>query len=312
MRSYHPPMDCPEGAERQNAPMDVKTLDRPDGTTLVALVDGDAPAGAELLVYHHGTPAAGPADGLLLQAARAAGFRLVEVVRPGYGPASRQPGRTVADVVPMVEAWAAHLGAERFATIGRSGGGPHAIATAALLPGRCVGALSLAGVAPYQAEGLDWTAGMGQDNLDEFAASAAGEAELEAFLAAAHAGLSTVTGADVVEQMASLLPEVDREHLVGGFGDHLAAQIRWSLSTGIWGWFDDELAFIAPWGFDLVNIEVPVLVWQGSDDLMVPFAHGQWLAASIPGAVPHLKQGEGHLSLAAGLQPGLEHLRSLL
>jgi len=307
-----PSISCSQVGGRQNARMELRTLSQPDGAALVALVDADAPAGAEVLVYHHGTPAAGPADGPLLGAARAAGFQLVEIVRPGYGPASRQPGRTVADVVPLVQAWADSLGVDRFATIGWSGGGPHAIATAAMLPDRCVGALSLAGVAPYQAEGLDWTAGMGQDNLDEFAASIAGEAELEAFLSSAYTGLSAVTGADVIEQMASLLPEVDREHLVGGFGDQLAEQIRWSLATGIWGWFDDDFAFISPWGFDLASIEVPVLVWQGSDDLMVPFAHGQWLAASIPGAVSHLQQGEGHLSLAAGLQPGLEHLRSLL
>ena len=283
-----------------------------DGSTGAAFIDVDAPAEAEVLIYHHGTPAAGPEDGYLLKASRAAGFRLVEIVRPGYGPASRQRGRTVADVVPIVQAWAAHLGVERFATIGWSGGGPHAIATAAMLPGSCVGALSLAGVAPFEAEGLDWTAGMGQDNLDEFAASVAGASELETFLTGAQDGLSTVTGADVVEQLASLLPEVDREHLVDGFGEHLAAQIRWSLAQGIWGWFDDDLAFVSPWGFDLAGVEVPVLVWQGSEDLMVPFAHGQWLAANIPSALPHLKQGEGHLSLAAGLQPGLEHLRSLL
>lgn len=292
--------------------MHLRTVTLPDGSTLAGLIDMDAPAGAEVLVYHHGTPAAGPERGPLLDAARAAGFQLVQVVRPGYGPSTRQPGRRIVDVVPLVEALLADLGVERFATIGWSGGGPHAIATAALMPARCAGALSLAGVAPHDADGLAWTDGMGQDNLDEFAASVAGEAALEEFLSRAHASLATVTGAEVVTELASLLPQVDREHLADELGEDMAAQIRWSLAQGIWGWLDDDLAFVSPWGFDLGSLEVPVLVWQGTEDLMVPYAHGQWLAARIPTAVPHLATGEGHLSLAAGLQPGLEHLRSLL
>lgn len=284
----------------------------PNGASLATLIDDAAPQQAELLVYHHGTPAAGPTDEPLLDAARAAGFRLVQLVRPGYGPSTRQPGRRIADVVPLVAALLADLGIERFATIGWSGGGPHALATAALLPGRCAGALSLAGVAPFAADGLDWTQGMGQDNLDEFAASVAGLESIQGYLSQAAEGLSQVTGDDVVAQLSSLLPEVDREHLANGAGEAMAAQIRWSLSEGIWGWLDDDLAFVDDWGFDLQGMQVPVLIWQGSADLMVPFSHGQWLAQHVPGAVPNLVDGQGHLSLAADLQPGLEHLRALL
>ena len=66
------------------------------------------------------------------------------------------------------------------------------------------------------------------------------------------------------------------------------------------GWLDDDLAFVQPWGFDLAALSVPTFVWQGSDDLMVPFRHGQWLAGQIPGVTAHLERGEGHLSIAVG------------
>ena len=127
-------------------------LNLASGARLDYLVEGDGDA---LLVYHHGTPAAGPIPHDLITAAATHGFTLVELVRPGYGESTRQPGRSVADVVPLVEALADHLGHERFVTMGWSGGGPHAIATAALLPQRCAAALSLASVAPYGEGDLD-------------------------------------------------------------------------------------------------------------------------------------------------------------
>lgn len=284
------------------------SMDLPDGARLDYFaddVDGD------LLVYHHGTPAAGPLDPHMVAAARAHGFRLVELVRPGYGESTRQPGRSVADVVPLVAGLADHLGAERFATFGWSGGGPHAIATAALLPGRCAGALCLAGIAPYGAPGLDFLAGMGEDNIEEFAASLSGEAALEAFLSEGARGLAEVSGAEVVDAMLGLLPPVDQAHLREGYGEILAAELRWSVRNGIWGWFDDDMAFCRPWGFDLGALEVPVQIWQGTDDLMVPVAHGEWLAGAVAGARSDIRAGEGHLSLAgAAMSEGFARLRS--
>ena len=291
---------------------DARDLALPDGGTLQYFVDDGAPADAALLVYHHGTPAAGPLGDDLVLPAREAGLRIVELVRPGYGGSTRQPGRTVVDVVPLVTALADHLGHERFVSLGWSGGGPHVLATAALLPERCAAALCLAGVAPYDAEGLDYLAGMGEDNIAEFGAAVDGAGPLEAFLSEAGGALSAVTGPEVNEAMSSLLPEVDKAHLTGEEAEHLAAELRWSLSTGIWGWFDDDLAFVAPWGFDLSAIGVPVQVWQGSEDLMVPFAHGRWLAARIPTAEPVLVDGEGHLSLVPRIGEGMAALRAHL
>ena len=271
------------------------TLELPGGQTLEYIVAGDGP---NLVVYHHGTPAAGPIPGSLAAAAADHGFTVAEVVRPGYGASTRQPGRSVADVVPLALAVADALGHEHFATVGWSGGGPHALATAALAPTRCVGALSLAGVAPFDAEGLDFLAGMGQDNIDEFSAALAGTAQLSDYLTAAAEGLRAVTGGDLVAAMGSLLPPVDRAHLAGQTGEELAEELRFSVAAGIWGWHDDDMAFTQPWGFDLDMVGSGAHIWQGSDDLMVPFAHGQWLANRIPGAAVSLLDGQGHLSLA--------------
>jgi pimeloyl-ACP methyl ester carboxylesterase len=284
----------------------------PDGSVLQYFLDEDAPADAGLLIYHHGTPAAGPLGPDILEPARAAGLQIAEVVRPGYGGSTRQPGRTVADVVPLTAALADHLGHHRFVSLGWSGGGPHVLATAALLPDRCAGALCLAGVAPYGVDGVDFLAGMGEDNIAEFGAALEGAQALETFLTEAAQGLAGVTGPEVNEAMSSLLPAVDKAHLTGEAAEHLAEELRWSVATGIWGWFDDDVAFVEDWGFDLSGITVPVQVWQGSEDLMVPFAHGQWLASNVPGAVPRLATGEGHLSLVARIGEGMAELRDAL
>lgn len=266
-----------------------------DGAVIEYIVDVTVEADRPLLVYHHGTPGAGPITADLLRPARARGFRTVELVRPGYG-GTRLPGRSVADNAKLTAALVSHLGAERFASCGWSGGGPHTLADVQLLA-NCVAAVCIAGVAPYDEPGIDFLAGMGQDNLDEFGA-ALEPPKLEAYLAAAATELANVTNATMREAMGSLLPPVDLAHLEDS-PDDIAAPLRWSVALGIWGWFDDDIAFTRPWGFDLRAISKPVVVLQGSADLMVPFAHGQWLVEVIPGVTAKLGAGEGHLSIAA-------------
>ncbi|HET7069331.1 MAG TPA: alpha/beta hydrolase, partial [Nocardioides sp.] len=220
--------------------------------------------------------------------------------RAGYGASTRRPGRSVADEVEDAMAVLDHLGAEDCLVAGWSGGGPHALACGALAPDRVRGVLCIAGVAPYDADGLDFLDGMGQENHDEFGAALDGEAALRSYLEAARPELLEIRGDQIITQMATLLPPVDRESLTGEFGDFLAAGFRQSVSVSVDGWLDDDLAFARPWGFDLSTVTVPTHVWQGSDDLMVPFAHGRWLAAHLPGAVVHLEQGEGHVSIGIG------------
>ncbi len=287
------------------------TLRMGDGATLQYILDTTVRSDAPLLVYHHGTPAAGPVSPALLDASRTAGFRLVELVRPGYGTSDRVPGRTVASNTARTRALVDHLGGGAFASCGWSGGGPHTLADAALLPD-CVGALSIAGVGPFDAADLDFLAGMGADNVAEFGA-ASDPAALESFLTAAADGLRSGDADAMRREMASLLPPADLAFLDAATAGNLAASLAWSVEHGIWGWFDDDIAFTRAWGFDPADIRVPVTLLQGADDLMVPFAHGQWLAASMPHAHAVLEQGEGHLSIVARhLGAAVRALRSLL
>jgi pimeloyl-ACP methyl ester carboxylesterase len=269
----------------------------PDGRHLDVRVTG--PADGLPLVFHHGTPGAATPVHALERAVHARGLRLVTTSRPGYGRSARQPGRSVVDVVADTDAVLAALGAERCVTMGWSGGGPHALACGARL-GAAAAVLVVAGVAPYEADGLDWMAGMGEDNIVEFSATLQGEDRLRPLLRQQGELLRGISAGDIVASMESLLPDVDRAALTGEFGEDMAASFRDAVRVGVDGWLDDDLAFAKPWGFSLAEISVPTMIWQGSADLMVPFAHGQWLASRLPAASAHLEEGEGHLSVGLG------------
>jgi len=269
----------------------------PDGRRIDMRVSG--PADGLPLVFHHGTPGAATPIHALERAVHARGLRLVTTSRPGYGRSTRQAGRSVVDVVADTDGVLAALGADRCLTMGWSGGGPHSLACGARL-GAAAAVLVVAGVAPYDADGLDWMAGMGEDNVVEFSAAAQGEDQLRPLLLRLGELLRNVRAADIVGSLQSLLPDVDREALTGEFGEDTAAGFREALRISIDGWLDDDLAFTKPWGFSLTEITVPTVIWQGSADLMVPFAHGQWLGSRLPAASVHLEEGEGHLSVGLG------------
>jgi pimeloyl-ACP methyl ester carboxylesterase len=279
------------------APMPLRILMLTDGRIAEVGVAGD-PRG-HALVLHHGTPgdATTFADWQAPCAAR--GLRLVCISRPGYGGSARRPQRTVAQAAQDVAAVLDVLGHERFVTAGWSGGGPHALACAALLPGRCLAAATLAGVGPDGASDLDFLAGMGQENIAEFGAARQGEAALRAWLHDNGEALRQVSGAALAEALGDLVPPVDKAVLSGGYADDMAAVIRRALAPGFDGWVDDDLAFVRDWGFRLDAVRVPVAVWQGELDRMVPFAHGRWLQRHVPGAQARLVPGHGHLSLVA-------------
>ncbi len=275
-----------------------RVLATADGGQLEVLSTG--PEDGPVLLFHNGTPGGLVASPDMAAAAAERGLRTVMYARPGYGDSTVRPGRRIADAAADVAAVLDGLGARQFVTVGWSGGGPHALACAALLPGRCLAAASLAGVAPLQAGDLDWMAGMGPENVTEFTAARQGEAALTAFLEEAAAGLGQVTGPQVAQEMGGLISAADRAVVTAGFADYLAESFRLALRAGIAGWRDDDIAFVSDWGFPLEQAgAVPVAIWQGEEDRMVPFSHGAWLAGNIPGARAHLARGEGHLTLAA-------------
>lgn len=267
-----------------------------DGRRLEGWASDGTSATAVLL--HVGTPCAGIAYEPWVADVAARGLRFVTYSRPGYAGSSRRPGRAVADCVDDVAAIAGRLGLDRLHVVGWSGGGPHALASAALLPQLVASAATLAGVAPREAAGLDWLDGMAEQNRDEFGAAIEGTERLEPFLLEAAEAIGDPSGDTIAEALGGLVTEVDRQALHGPFSDYLAAVMRGALRDGIWGWHDDDLAFARGWGFAVDDVAVPVTIWQGREDAMVPYAHGVWLSQHVRGATARLFDDEGHLSLA--------------
>jgi len=223
------------------------------------------------------------------------GMHLVTYDRPGYGGSDRHRGRSVVDAVDDVAAIMDALGHERFVVGGGSGGSPHSLACAARLGERILSAYAFVPVAPFEALGQRWTDGMGPSNVEEFGAAFAGEAALQQYLDGELAGMRDDVLSILGEEDGDLA-ESDRQVLARDsvqrvFREMLVEAVR----QGVAGWLDDDLAFVRPWGFDVREIRVPLLIAYGCDDTLTPRAHGDWLAATVPGAETVLMQA-GHLS----------------
>jgi pimeloyl-ACP methyl ester carboxylesterase len=272
-----------------------RTVAAPDGRALRVLETGDLD-GVPVIV-HHGTPGSRLISRRWVADARERGIRMIGYDRPGYGGSDRREGRSVADCVEDVRAIADALGLDRFLTHGASGGGPHALACAALLGDRVAAAATMASVAPYGAEGLDWLAGMGKDNVREFNAALAGPETLAPVIEELAAEALAAGPEELVEAWRTLLSPPDRAVLTGDMAEDSVAQLHAAVEERRDGWVDDDLAFAKPWGFDPAAMAVPVLLWQGRQDLMVPAAHGEWLAAHVGRVEPHLSDADGHLTL---------------
>jgi pimeloyl-ACP methyl ester carboxylesterase len=273
----------------------------PGGRTLEVLVAG--PEGAPLVVNLHGTPSGHDLAPGVQRAAEEAGLRIASIARPGYAGSTRLAGRSVADVVPDVLAVVDALGADRFAVMGTSGGGPHALACGALAADRCAAVASVSGVGPWAAEGLDFLAGMGEGNEVEFGAALEGEAPLRELLVPWREEMVSAGSEGLFASMLSVLSPPDQKVFTGEVAAQLHASVSLGLRDGVDGWVDDDLAFTRPWGFTPADVSAPVFLWQGEQDLMVPPEHGRWLAARLPSCQARLLPDDGHLTLLVN-RPG--------
>lgn len=266
-------------------------LETADGRRL-AYVERGAADGFPV-VLNHGTP--GSRFGNHPDSTVYDGIRLITYDRPGYGLSDARPGRVVADAAADVSALADHLGLDRFAVFGISGGGPHALASAALLPGRVVRAGVMVGAAPSDDPAFDFMAGMAEVNVTEFGAAREGEESLAAVLAP-WVAQSASDPDGVVDALVAELPEYDREVLSR---PEVRAELRKSIvesvRQGARGWIDDDLAFAASWGFALAEVHAEVRLWQGELDVLVPRSHGEYLAEHLPNATFELVPGAGHM-----------------
>ena len=245
--------------------------------------------------WHHGTPNVGAPPRPLFAAAARLGVRWVSYDRPGYGGSTPSPGRDVASAADYVSCVADALGIGRFAVMGHSGGGSHALACGALLPRRVVGVVSVAGLAPFGAEGLDWFAGMAPSGVASLRAAARGRAAKERYEASAG------------EQDPGFIP-ADWAALSGAWS-WLGDVVGPAVEGGPGGLVDDDLAYVAPWGADPARVTAPTLLLHGGRDRVVPPSHGGWLARRCPSAELRLFPDDGHISVLDGSAAALDWLR---
>ncbi|MEU6534397.1 alpha/beta hydrolase [Streptomyces sp. NPDC047000] len=270
-----------------------------DGRRLRVECSGD-PGGRPVFLLH-GTPGSrvGPRPRPMYLYQR--GVLLISYDRPGYGGSDRLPGRRVVDVVQDVAAVADALGVDRFAVVGRSGGAPHALACAARLPHRVTRAAALVTLAPRDAEGLDWFAGMAPSNVDEFSTAVADPGGFEARLFPRSASIRA-DPAQLLEELRKEMTGDDRRIVSdNGVRSMLLRNYCEALRTSPYGWIDDSFALTEPWGFDPACIQVPVLLWHGARDAFSPVAHSSWLAERIPHVTSVIEPSSAHFGALRAL-----------
>jgi pimeloyl-ACP methyl ester carboxylesterase len=272
-----------------------QNLRLPDGRVLRVHDSGEGRAAdAFTALWHHGSPQTGALLEPLLAAAAERGIRLLSYGRPSYGGSTPLPGRTVASAASDVTQIADAFGIARFGVIGASGGGPHALACAALLPERVTGVASIAGLAPFDADGLDWFAGMADDSA--LRAAMLGREARERYEATAEFDPESFTERDYAA--------------LNGVWSSLDADVGVASAAGADGLIDDDLAFVAPWGFDVTAITAPVLLVHGGQDRVVPSAHSEWLLRHLSQTELWLRPHDGHISILDSCPLAMDWLRA--
>jgi pimeloyl-ACP methyl ester carboxylesterase len=280
-----------------------------DGRRVTIDCSGD-PKGFPVFLLH-GTPGSRsgplPRASLLYQL----GVRLISYDRPGYGDSDRHEGRNVAAAAWDVLDIADRLGLDTFGVVGRSGGGPHALACAAFIGEvRLRGVAVLVGLAPSNATGLDWFEGMADSNVDEYTLAALDDAAAVVADLTRRANEIRRDPGSLLNELEKEMPEDDRRIAFDvGIRPHLIETYREAMKNGPYGWIDDVLAFRSPWGFDLSKITTPVRLWHGDQDVFCPIAHSRWMADQIPSADIEVGLGAAHFSAMEILPKVLAQLK---
>lgn len=251
------------------------------------------------ILFLHGTP--GDATAWLSWLKEITGVVAIATSRPGYGESERNPGRTVASDLDNQRQVLDHFGIKSFVVIGWSGGGPHALNMTR--DSRCKAAFTLAGVGEYGRSDLNFLEGMGPENHDEFGEALKGESAITDWMERNAPAFKNVTGEDLIAAFGGLIGDADKRALTKEVAEANAATMRRALQRSYAGWIDDDLAFVRELGFKIEEINIPVIIWQGDDDFMVPKAHSEWLAKHIPGSKLKFVPGHGHISLGEEFRP---------
>ena len=267
-----------------------------DGRVLHAYDVGSTARRDDLVVmWHGGTPNTGAPPEPLFEVAQSLGIRWIGYDRPGYGGSTAHRGATVASAAADASRVASHLSIERFAVFGHSGGGPRALACAAMLPDRVIAAVSVSSPAPWPAAGLDYFAEMSEGISSELRAAAQGRAELEQVLAESEFDPQSFIAADYAA--------------LDGSWSWFNGIVQAATANGLDGMIEDDLGTMAPWGFDLAKITAPTLIMHGTGDRLVPSSHAEWLGAHCPSAELRLVPDEGHISVLSSARAALAWLR---
>jgi pimeloyl-ACP methyl ester carboxylesterase len=266
------------------------TVETPDGRRLTVAEGGDRDGVP--VVFHHGTPGTRSTHNRAPEVL--AGSRAIFYDRPGYGGSDRDHGRSVGSCAADVAAIADALGVDRLSVFGSSGGGPHALATAAVLGDRVIRVAVVAGFAPSEDPEFPFLAGMSDLNVSEFEASFEGEEELTVLLS----GFVESAAGDadrIIDEIVSELPAPDQRALArpdirAVFREGIGA----AVDGGLGGWVDDDLAFARAWGFELGSIRQEALLLQGEHDLLVPRSHMRYIDSKLPRSRLAIVPGGGH------------------
>lgn len=275
----------------------------PDGRKLSVQISG-APWGQPVFLFH-GTPGVGRGPrprGIVLHRL---GIRLISYNRPGYPGSDRNKNRTVADAATDVKAIADDFGIDRFSVVGRSGGAPHALACAAILNKQVICGAALGSLAPYDAEGLDWSLGMADSNVQAYRDA---EANLGALIATLQKQAGQVRGnsGGLLRKLWKELASDDKD-VVGDIAlRRIIAEVHAeALRDNVDGWLDDIVALSRPWGFELSEITAPVKLWHGGKDVFSPATHTYWLHKRIPNSTLEIEDQKAHFSSVESLPKAL-------